>query len=93
MPDTAHAFIWYHGDIKHVSNYQQWLILAHDSLNISARLLIRTEAGKTTFMEIFEHMDVEMLENLSILADQQSCFQGIERHVEIFRELGEEHPS
>ena len=68
----ASAFIWYHGQLKDAAIYQAWLQTALEKTGVTGRLLVRQQIEKTTFMEVYEHIDVAIIDKLVRLAEQQA---------------------
>ncbi len=92
MPESntspSSAFIWYHADMKMQESVLAWQQTeVAEKLAVSGRLLIREQAGKTTFMEIYEHVEWPLVERIEQMANQASCFAGIERRCEFFTEV------
>jgi len=50
----ATAFIWYHAEAELEAELQRWVRQTGHGLSIGARLMIRRQADRTTFMEIYE---------------------------------------
>ena len=79
MPDTEGkpasnnkkaAFIWYHADAQMEDVLRQWVAQTSQTLSVSARLMVRQQPERTTFMEIYE-----VPENV----DLQGVLEGIEK--------------
>jgi len=91
MPDqntsSNSAFIWYHTDVGLQETVLDWQTELAETLGIHGRLLIRNDSGKTTFMEIYEHVESPLVENIEALAKQMPFFIGIERRCESFIEV------
>jgi len=89
MPDfsTTSAFVWYHADATLQPDLQQWLQSVQQQLNIKAELYQRQKNEKTTFMEVFEHIDSATIEKIEQLATQHHCFNGIHRQCESFERI------
>ncbi|HCS12949.1 MAG: hypothetical protein COS82_00360 [Zetaproteobacteria bacterium CG06_land_8_20_14_3_00_59_53] len=92
MPDSSSAFIWYHADASMARELQTWVGSIGHVLGIPARLLIRSQPDKTTFMEIYElHCSAEvdvngMVEFIETQAGKQVWFSKLKspRRAEIF---------
>jgi len=89
MPNTKHVsgFIWYHADPQQEAALQAWITYIQQHLNITAKLYKREANEKTTFMEVFEHVDSAMIEKIEQLATQHHCFNGIHRQCESFERI------
>ena len=89
MPEhqSISAFVWYHAPAHLAADFQQWLNQIKQQLDIQAKLYQRTAWQKTTFMEVFEHVDCAKIETIEQLAKQQHCFEGIERRCESFKRI------
>jgi len=81
------AFIWYHAPLEQAPVFQAWLSDIENTLNIRGKLYKRIENEKTTFMEVFEHVDSATIEKIEQLATQQHCFSGIHRQCESFERI------
>jgi len=64
------AFIWYHADAQLEEVLQVWVRQMGQTLNIPARLMVRHQPERTTFMEIYQ---------ASGSIDLQDMVEGIER--------------
>jgi len=64
------AFIWYHADAQLEETLQAWVEQIGQTLNIPARLMVRHQPARTTFMETYE---------ASGNIDFQGMIEGIER--------------
>ena len=71
MPDTS-LYIWYHADPGLEPALRAWLVLVRDRLGYAGCLLRRDSEGKTTFMEIYEHVEPAAQERIENLAAGQS---------------------
>jgi len=89
MPDyqTLSAFVWYHTENQQEGVFQSWLAHVQSELNIQTKLYKRMQNEKTTFMEVFEHVDCATIEKIEQLATQQHCFNGIHRQCESFERI------
>jgi len=89
MPEYAKtsAFVWYHADSEKEGSYRDWLADIQDKLHVSGKLYKRSQDEKTTFMEVFEHIDYATMKKIEQLATQQACFQGIHRQCESFERI------
>ena len=81
------TFVWYHAPTHLEPDFQQWIKQIKQQLNIQAKLYQRIENQKTTFMEVFECVDLAMIEKIEQLAAQQAYFLGIERRCESFQRI------
>ena len=81
------AFVWYHAPAHLEPDFQKWIKQIKQQLNIEATLYQRIENQKTTFMEVFECVDLAMIEKIEQLAAQQAYFFGIERRCESFQRI------
>ncbi len=81
------AFVWYHAPAHLEPDFQQWIEQVKQQLNIQGKLYQRIEDKKTTFMEVFECVDLAMIEKIEQLAAQQDYFLGIERRCESFQRI------
>jgi len=86
-PTQASAFIWYHANSHQETAFQVWLSSIEQQLNIKGQLYKREQSEKTTFMEVFEHVDSAMIKKIEQLATQQHCFNGIHRQCESFERI------
>jgi len=86
VPATS-AFVWYHADVEQKQNFQTWLLQLQTTLHIPVQLYQRQQDEKTTFMEVFEHIDSATMKKIEQLATQQACFQGIHRQCESFERI------
>jgi len=101
MPDQATnantgkkaAFIWYHADTQLVDVLHAWVSKMGESEGISSRLMVRRQAERTTFMEIYEvsgSLDMEdVVESIERNAATQPWFTQLygPRKAEIFVEV------
>ncbi len=94
MPDqkmaSSSAFIWYHADAEQQGPILQWQAELSETLGVQGRLLLRHDSGKTTFMEIYEHVESPLVEQIEAQAKQLPIFAGIERRCESFIEVNPE---
>lgn len=81
------AFIWYHADAGHLDAIRAWLARLAREPGLNVRLMLRQEKGKTTFMEIYEHIESPQLKHIESMAKGEACFAGIERRCEFFTEV------
>ena len=81
------AFVWYHAESQQESVFQSWIEHVQSKLNIQGKLYKRMQNEKTTFMEVFEHIDCATIKQIERLATQQQCFHGIERRCESFERI------
>jgi len=86
-PTQASVFIWYHANGHQETTFQGWLSSVQQQLNIKGKLYKREQNEKTTFMEVFEHVDSAMIEKIEQLATQHLCFNGIHRQCESFERI------
>ncbi len=84
MPDV---FVWYHADEHQEHDFQQWIKQLEHAMTCKAKLYKRQHHEKTTFMEVFEHIDSATMKKIEQLATQQDCFQGIHRQCESFERI------
>lgn len=92
MSDSSSAFIWYHADAVMAGELQAWVGSMGDLLGIPARLMIRSQPDRTTFMEIYDlhcrtAVDVNgMVEFIETQAGKQFWFSKLKspRRAEIF---------
>ncbi|MBL1352500.1 MAG: hypothetical protein COA61_004050 [Zetaproteobacteria bacterium] len=84
MPDV---FVWYHADAHQERKFQQWLTMLENKISCTGKLYKRKQDEKTTFMEVFEHIDSATMKKIEQLATQQDCFQGIHRQCESFERI------
>ena len=87
MNETPSAFIWYHAESQQEKMFQSWIDEVHHRLGIQGKLYKRLQNEKTTFMEVFEHVDSATIKQIEQLATQQHCFKGIERRCESFERI------
>jgi len=87
------AFIWYHADSRLANALRAWVEQTGQSLGIPAKILVRRQAERTTFMEIYEaagNQNMEdMVEIIEACAAAQSWFARLQspRRAEIFSEF------
>jgi len=81
------AFVWYHAPNTQEGTFKQWISHLEASLKIQVKLYKRIQNEKTTFMEVFEHIDSATIINIEQLATQQTCFNGIHRQCESFERI------
>ncbi len=81
------AFIWYHAGIEMKAQLLGWLAHVEKAFGVRGRLLVRQSRGKTTFMEIYEHVESPLLQRIESAAAANSCFATIERRCESFTEV------
>ncbi|MDQ6974491.1 MAG: hypothetical protein Q9M10_06365 [Mariprofundaceae bacterium] len=84
MPDV---FIWYHADDIQEGVFQAWIHELERTNVCKGKLYKRQQDEKTTFMEVFEHIDSATMKKIEQLATQQHCFQGIHRQCESFERI------
>ncbi|MBN4082504.1 hypothetical protein JYT13_01710 [Mariprofundus ferrooxydans] len=89
MPENKcfSAFVWYHTSSEQEDALQTWISHIKTSLGIEGKLYKRLQNEKTTFMEVFEHIDSATIEQIELMATQQHCFNGIERRCESFERI------
>jgi len=89
MPDanTTSYFVWYHPKSQQEADYHDWLKHIQILFNITVQLYKRHQDEKTTFMEVFEHIDSATMKKIEQLATQRACFQGIHRQCESFERI------
>lgn len=89
MPEnkTVSAFVWYHAESQQENLFQAWIEHVQRELHVQAKLYKRMQNEKTTFMEVFEHIDCATIKHIERLATQQHCFDGIERRCESFERI------
>ena len=87
------AFIWYHADTRLAHTLQAWVEQTGQSLGIPAKIMVRRQAERTTFMEIYEaagnqHME-DVVEIIEAHAAAQPWFARLQspRRAEIFSEV------
>jgi len=81
------AFVWYHADAKQERQFQAWIADIKEAFGIQGVLYQRQQNEKTTFMEVFEHIDSATIEKIEQLATQHHCFNGIHRQCESFERI------
>jgi len=81
------TFIWYHASSQQEGRFKAWINKLQTTLGIQGKLYKRLQNEKTTFMEVFEHIDSATIEHIEQLAEQQDCFNGIERRCESFERI------
>ncbi|MDQ6990338.1 MAG: hypothetical protein Q9M11_01225 [Mariprofundaceae bacterium] len=84
MPDV---FVWYHADDGQEAEFQTWIQQLKSTIPCQAKLYKRQQNKKTTFMEVFEHIDSATMKKIEQLATQQACFQGVQRQCESFERI------
>jgi len=89
MPEYSKTsvFIWYRGEAQQEVIYKAWLNQLQERFHITIQLYRRIQDEKTTFMEVFEHIDSATMKKIEQLATQQACFQGIHRQCESFERI------
>ena len=89
MPEhtTVSAFVWYHAEKHQENDFKAWLDELKRAYHIQSKLYKRVQNEKTTFMEVFEHVDSAVVEKIEQLATQQPCFKGIHRQCESFERI------
>lgn len=89
MPENKRlsAFVWYHAPRDHEDAFQSWISHIKTAHGIQGKLYKRAQNEKTTFMEVFEHIDSATMKKIEQLAIQQHCFNGIERRCESFERI------
>jgi hypothetical protein len=71
MPDTS-LYIWYHADPDLEPELRNWIVQVGDVLGYGGSLFRRDTPGKTTFMEVYEHVTPEAAARIENLAAGQS---------------------
>jgi Domain of unknown function (DUF4936) len=74
MPDTAPdavIYIWYHAEAALEPELHAWLIRVRDRLGYAGALFRRDTPEKTTFMEVYGHVDPAAAERIEALAAAQ----------------------
>jgi len=89
MPEYSKTsvFVWYHAEAQQEVIYKAWLNQLQERFHITIQLYKRLQDEKTTFMEVFEHIDSATMKKIEQLATQQACFQGIHRQCESFERI------
>jgi len=67
--------------------FKAWIHELKATLGIQGKVYKRLQNEKTTFMEVFEHIDCATIKQIEQLATQQHCFNGIERRCESFERI------
>jgi len=91
------AFIWYHADAGLSGSLQTWVEDMGGQLKVRSRLLVRSEPGRTTFMEIYEgiadnaEQAADVVRRIETCAAQQACCSALDspRRAELFARAGD----
>jgi hypothetical protein len=76
MPEAS-LYIWYHADPGLEPALRTWLALVRDRLGYAGSLLRRDSDGKTTFMEVYEHVGPAAAARIEDLAAGQAWITGL----------------
>jgi len=92
MPEMKQAaFIWYHAEARLAETLQAWVKSTGKALGITSRLMVRHQADKTTFMEVYEstHDMEDIVKCIEARAAKQAWFSELDcqRKAEIFSEI------
>jgi len=80
------AFIWYHAEIERQPELLAWLEQVRQKTGVQGRLLVRRQTEQTTFMEIYDPIEPDLISRIEQMAATSPCFSGIQRRCECFME-------
>ena len=85
MPDVS-LYVWYHADPDLEPELRDWITQVRDLLGYAGNLFRRDTPGKTTFMEVYEHVEPAAQERIETLASEQAWISRLHgpRHCEAF---------